>query len=151
MSPTDNRYNSPNLENGTAMKQNVYFTWSILLLSGVLLVIAGCSNKVKVGGTVKFDDGMPLDAGQVFMSNGTFMFQGKILSDGTFSIGEIKDGDGIPPGNYGIWIAGANPSATDQYQTLKIPTKYTNRETSGLTFEVKKNGTKTIDILLEKP
>jgi hypothetical protein len=81
------------------------------------------------------------------------MFFGNIQPDGTFALGEIKDGDGIPPGNYMIWISGANPSeeARNAGAPLRIHSKYTNRDTSGLTFEAKPGGPKTIDIVIEKP
>ena len=140
-------------------KENVVSVQIIAFCFVAMLVFSGCSNKIKVGGTVHFDDGTPLDVGEVYLSNGTFMFSGSIQPDGTFSLGELKDGDGIPPGNYRVWIAGANPlpPTIDEIQAgavaapLKIPVKYTDRDQSGLTFEAKPGGPKTIDIVVEKP
>lgn len=126
-----------------------------------ILCCAGCSQKIKTHGTVKFPDGTPLEKGTVFFSNGIQMFQGEIQSNGTFKIGEIRDGDGIPPGKYKIWISANTQDyvrdavtkeiTNKMMRQIVIDPKYESRETSDLTFEVKPGGSKSIDIVVEKP
>jgi hypothetical protein len=138
------------------MKHLFIVTFLFLILS-----ISGCGNKVSSQGTVKFPDGTPLTKGIVFLSNEMVMYQGEIPSDGTFSIGEMKDGDGIPPGTYKVWISGAN-TWEDVYDEKKekiikrierpvIQPKFTEKDKSGLTFTVEKGKKNRIEIEVENP
>ncbi len=131
------------------------------VLIACILCFVGCSNKVKMHGTVKFSDGAPLEKGTLFFSDGMQMFQGEIRPDGTFEIGEIQDGDGIPPGNYKAWLA-ANTldyevdPVTKQptgktIRTILIDPKFEDRETSGLSFVVETGRNQPIEIVVEKP
>jgi len=140
---------------------------NFLLLLGVLVLvlIAGCSGKSSVSGAVTYmDDGQPLTRGDVFFRNadGTRMYQGAIKPDGSFALGEIKDGDGIPPGSYKVWIANANttdydldeegrPKSTRMIEIVLIDPKYTSPATSDLTFEIKSGERKSLDIVVEAP
>ena len=131
------------------------------LILGVLFV-CGCSGKVHVHGTVKYPDGLPLEKGTVCVGNDLVTFMGAIRAGGTFALGEIKDGDGIPPGSYKVWIANANttdydldeegnPRSRKMIEVVLIDPKYTSPSTSDLTFEVKPGERKSLDIIVEAP
>ena len=134
----------------------------LLLLAVAFIFTSGCSDKVGVNGTVKFSDGEPLTQGTVFFRNaeGTRMYQGALQTDGSFALGEIRDGDGIPSGSYTAWIAGANRTdyARDadgnltgkQVNVVLIDPKYETPETADLSFTIEQKKTR-IDILVERP
>lgn len=135
-----------------------YF-YTLLLL--VLVCCLGCTGRIPAHGVVKFSDGTPLESGTIFMSNGLVMFQGGLQENGRFSIGEWKDGDGIPPGQYRVWIANANKienvydktgeKVVKRIDITVIDRKYESPDTSGLTFEVKPGQKNEIEIIIEKP
>ena len=130
----------------------------ILLILVAVLVFTGCSNKIKIKGTVTFEDGSPLEQGQIMLESDKNRVSGKIHKDGSFTLGELKDGDGVPEGNYDVWITGTfvYPEVTDstdrtvtqRYGSEKnlIPRNYNLRSQSGLTFKVEKGGSKSLDI-----
>ena len=144
------------------------------LLSIVLPLLAvvfavGCGDP-KVTGKVTFPDGTPLTRGQVMFQKDGFVASADIRSDGTYSAGKNKDGDGIPPGKYEVFIAGASllggpqnveaqppsglgsadPRAHSMAQAISlVHSKYTSPNTSGLTVEVK--GSTKFDIKVEPP
>jgi hypothetical protein len=133
----------------------------ISIFCAIILCCGGCSEKVSSQGTVKFPDGTPLGVGTVYLSNGLVMYQGAIQKDGTFSIGELKDGDGIPPGTYKVWIADAN-TTENVYDAKKeniikridhiiIDPKFTDKNTSNLQFMIGKGQKNQIEIVVEKP
>lgn len=138
------------------MKHSPY----LLVFLLVLVFFAGCSKKIKVHGSVRFSDGVPLTEGTVFLSDGLLMYHGEIAPDGSFRLGEIREGDGMPPGRYSAWVA-ANKEEyeTDaqgkptgkRIKTNLIDPKYTNRKTSGLTFEIMPGKRNAIEITVEKP
>ena len=93
-----------------------------------------------------------------------FVASGNIQADGTYSAGKNKDGDGLPPGQYQVFITGAlvynsgetvtDPSTGASYTPSLPPTelvagKYTSPGSSGLTVEVK--GNTVFDISVEPP
>ncbi|MDR1959968.1 MAG: carboxypeptidase-like regulatory domain-containing protein, partial [Planctomycetaceae bacterium] len=76
----------------------------LILSSGLflMLLISGCgSGQVKGAGTVKYDTGEPVPFGMVIFSTDTNQYTGEI-KDGVFSLGGIRPGDGLPPGNYQV-------------------------------------------------
>ena len=98
----------------------------------MVLLVNGCGNGgVKGGGTVSFSDGTLLDRGTVVFSNAQHQYTGTIQSDGTFNLGGLKPGDGLPPGTYRVAV-------TDVYdgETPILDVKYESPESSGITFEV---------------
>lgn len=144
------------------------FFFPMLTVSLILLI--GCSNQVRVSGKVTFDDGSPVTAGKVIFENDAF-FQavGQIKPDGTYRLGSYDLADGVPRGNYKVYITGAvsaeERSVSTRAQTGEksmgkssvsmpvftklIHSKYEKPETSGLTCDVKKS---TIyDIKVERP
>jgi hypothetical protein len=141
-------------------------TQYILLIVTLIIfatLISGCSGKVSVTGSVKYSDGEPLAKGSVCFRNeeGTRMFQGALKPNGTFDLGEIMDGDGIPAGKYSAWIAGANTTdyvrtargdlTNQQTHEILIDPKFESPETSGLTFEIERGKKANLDITVERP
>ncbi|MDR0327690.1 MAG: hypothetical protein LBI05_05270 [Planctomycetaceae bacterium] len=81
---------------------NFVFRCGMCLLLFVCLFATGCSKYVKVSGTVTYSDNdEPVMFGTVVFSNPTEEGRGAI-KDGKYSVGRIKDGDGILPGTYTI-------------------------------------------------
>lgn len=81
---------------------NLVFRYNTGVLLLVWLCALGCSQNVKVSGTITYsDDGEPVKSGNVFFASETEMGRAAI-KDGKYSIGRINDGDGIPRGTYTI-------------------------------------------------
>ncbi len=125
-----------------------------LLIFVVLLLGAGCSKYVRVNGKITFPDGQPLTAGEVIFTDDVFAGRAVVRSDGTFRMGRIKDGDGIPRGIYKVYLSGAtssvpSPNGGPEISTLLVSNKYLTPETSGLTCTVE--GATVFDFTVEKP
>jgi hypothetical protein len=123
------------------------------------LMLMGCSNRVKISGTVTFDDGEPLTRGSVCFraENGT-TYQGYLNKSGYYAPGELRDGDGIPAGTYKVWVAGTDESleiqgkngSVSQFQIIvHVDPQYTSPDTGKLSFEAKRGGTKKFDFTVE--
>jgi len=136
-----------------------YHFFSFLM---ILLFVTGCSGKVPLGGTVTFsDDGTPLTRGAVFFQSDKLVAQGAIKSDGTFRVGTDKLTDGLPPGTYKVYIAGAELSELVPYAggadgqgmrqklTPLIDSKYTNINTSDLSVVID-GKTRKFDIQVDR-
>lgn len=79
-------------------------------LGFLLLCLVGCgSGKVHVTGKVTFPDGTPLATGSVAFHSPGYVVYGDIKSDGTYNVGELKDGDGIKPGSYTVSVRATAP------------------------------------------
>ena len=80
--------------------RNCYFR----LMPGVLLLclfLTGCgSGNVSVTGTVTYSDtGEPVMSGMIVFSSDDVIGRAAI-NNGRYSIGVLRDGDGVPPGTY---------------------------------------------------
>jgi hypothetical protein len=122
-------------------------------------LVSGCGgDKVSLKGKVTFkEDGTPLTCGMVCFETDTFAARGPLTSDGTYQVTSVKKNDGIPKGSYKVFIFGAeaaveNPSGgmREARSVPLVAQKYTNRDTSGLTFEVD-GTTKEFNFEVEKP
>jgi len=128
---------------------------SLCFTIGLTIGCGSDGNKMKISGTVTFsDDGSPLTTGTVMMTSSTKYVRGDLNDKGEYSLGELKDGDGVPLGEYRVSICGAYeatlpdpPYSTPSY----IHAKYESPDRSGLKFEVKKDGPKTFDIKVDRP
>ncbi|MDR1479533.1 MAG: hypothetical protein LBJ00_11395 [Planctomycetaceae bacterium] len=123
------------------MNKNLIFVLLILLL-----LFIGCSNKVELGGKVTFsDDGTPLGVGEVCFETDTYFARGKLKPDGSYVVGSLSAKDGIPPGNYRVYIIDAEEKTgeKDKFGTeiteQLIDIKFTSSLTSGLTADVSKS------------
>ena len=74
--------------------------FALALVASLLTITTGCSPNVKVTGTVSYEDGSPVRSGQVQLE-GSILGRGRI-TDGQFSLGLKKDGEGVPPGDYEV-------------------------------------------------
>lgn len=112
-----------------------------------LVFLPGCGNGlVPVQGKVTYEDGSPVEEGTVigeaFIAEKPVMVQGNLGKGGAFALGTNKPGDGALPGSYkGIVI----PKTLSEAEASKggvpaVHKKYSNYETSGITFEVKGHG-----------
>src|SRR5262245_16588694 len=80
-----------------------------LAVVAVLAGAAGCSGgRQPVRGRVTYPDGTPVTEGNVIGQMGegvtSVTVQGEIKSDGTFSWGTERPGDGAPPGKYKVTV-----------------------------------------------
>ena len=134
-------------------------TRTLLGVVVVALVVAlpGCgSGRATVTGTVRYDDGTPVEAGSVIgeaTADGKLVaVQGTIKKDGSFSWGGDREGDGALPGKYKVIVV---PVSLSEYQlsqgeTPAVDGKYTRYESSGLSFEVKE-GRNEFNITVTRP
>jgi len=129
----------------------------IFLLVGILGIF-GCSRNVPLTGTVVFsDDGTPVPRGIVVLSTPTFVAQGSIQPDGTFTIGSTGVDDGLPRGTYAVTVLGVGDvrvtydadGRPNEHRTPLIDPKYESEETSGLQFTVD-GKTRTFDIRVDR-
>ena len=142
-----------------------------LIFIGLILLMSalGCSQNYPLKGKITYADGTPITAGMVNFASETSLSRGKIQSDGSYVVGTLKDGDGLPKGSYKIYITGAEvameakppkgvqkvdsmgkPVATlAAYRKLVHP-KYMTTEQTPLTCDVpvEKN---RFDIIVEPP
>ena len=128
------------------------------LLCAVLVV--GCSNSIKVSGTVVFDDDQsPLTVGTVLLQSNTHVAKGQIDSAGHFRISSVNNDDGVPPDVYRVAVLGAvkmlergiNESTgmpVSREPILLIQSKYMDPKTSGITFDTSKD--KVLNIVVER-
>ncbi|MDR1925414.1 MAG: hypothetical protein LBQ66_13670 [Planctomycetaceae bacterium] len=118
--------------------------FSLLIPLFVVLMFFGCGGKfVPFSGKVTTSDGQPYTKGYVIFTNGKESARGKLQADGTYKLDSLRDGDGLAPGNYQVYLSGFQENiGTDNepiYQS-DIDLKYDNPDTSGLSCEVKKGG-----------
>jgi len=129
---------------------------SILIVLCILLGLAvgcGSGNKIKVSGHATFsDDDSPLTAGTVVLESETTRVMGELNNKGYFALGELRDGDGVPLGQYRVTISGAREQLPNGFPgKYFVDSKYERPDTSGLTFEAKKGGPNTFDIKVDRP
>ena len=98
---------------------NFVFRIGTGILFLVCLFIAGCgSGNVTVTGTVTYSDtGEPVKSGTVMFSNEKTQGRGTI-KDGTYSVGLMEDGEGVPPGTYTV---SANSFPMSNMSTSTMP------------------------------
>ena len=127
----------------------------LILLTLSAMLLSGCG-QTKVTGTVSFPDGSPLTTGTIIFEDDKNSYTATIKDDGSFKMGMLKDGEGIPPGQYRVAIMAVDPESDNDVETqatskarfLTHP-KYASSRTSGITYDVQKN--MNITITVEKP
>jgi hypothetical protein len=127
------------------------------LFAPILLLVAGCSSgRYPVAGHVLYQDGTPVDAGTVIaeatIDGKAVAVQGNIGTDGYFSWGATRPGDGALPGHYKVIVVprALGDSELSQGKRPAVPGKYTRYETSGLSYEVKPESN-TFNITVSRP
>jgi len=126
----------------------------ILLVVGVLLVGAtGCGNSQnRLSGTVKFEDGSPVTQGSVVFLKEGYMARGTIQPDGSYTVGSLTESDGLPNGEYRVYIEGAeveDPQSPSGMRSM-VDAKMNSPETSDLKYKSPDDGDK-LDIVVSKP
>ena len=119
--------------------------------------LAGCGKGMRsVEGDVTFKDGQPLKGGMVIFEPMNPQAQnisprGDIGEDGKFQMSTFAAGDGVPEGQYRVYLTPPLPANPNDIGRVKfVPAKYESPETSGLTFEVTSTK-KPLRIALERP
>ena len=129
------------------------YRYAFLLCLLICLVVAGCGKNKRLTGKVTFTDGTPAKNGTVIFRTDTFQARGEIKSDGSYKMSSESENDGIPPGNYQVYVQGITkmpppvPGKMIPPVSL-IDSKYENADTSGLTCKVPAPGNK-FNIVLE--
>jgi hypothetical protein len=101
------------------------------------MLLSGCGNGyISFGGKVTFEeDGSPLTQGIVVFTTDTFQAEGAIHSDGTYQLGSVSQKDGLPPGNYKVFVTGAGNTVKEKFVS-SIDLLFTDRQTTPLICEV---------------
>ena len=121
---------------GNSMKKPTF-----LLCLLFCLFAAGCSGNKRLTGKVTFDDGSPAPNGSVILEKDNHISRGEIHPDGTYRVSSEGENDGIPPGEYKVYVTGVSEMPPQMPGMMIPPTplcepKYTNPDTSGLTCKI---------------
>jgi len=124
------------------------------LLVGILAVVGcGRSNLHRVAGRVSFADGSPVKAGRVVVEYGDGRSAwGSVKSDGSFTIGTQREGDGMRAGTFRVTVKDAivpvEKGEPGEFKAI-VHKRFADPATSGLEFTVPE---KTVwEIVVEKP
>ena len=106
---------------------------SLILL---FVFLAGCGGNKKLTGTITYPDGSPVPVGFVYFESKTSNFQsrGEIMSNGTYEVGSITAKDGIPPGEYAVFVISERRG--DSGRLPLVAPKYTSAATSEIVCKV---------------
>lgn len=132
----------------TNYKQNLWY----VLIFVCLLAITGCGTNVRVSGTVTFSDGSSLKKGKITFENDQVFYYGKIQKNGSFSLGVVKDGQGIPPGKYRVAVESYDVEGKGSEEVLIhfVAEKFRNSSTSGIEYNITEKTTNIV-IVVDKP
>ncbi|MDR1492472.1 MAG: hypothetical protein LBT05_07110 [Planctomycetaceae bacterium] len=121
------------------------FSYFAILL--FVLCFAGCGSNVGLKGKVVFsDDKSPISCGTICFDSGSVLSRGTIRSDGAFTMGLLKETDGLPSGTYKVFFidvhgqTGTSKTSDgtpgEPIYTSLIHKKYLSANTSELTQTV---------------
>ncbi|MDR1268779.1 MAG: carboxypeptidase-like regulatory domain-containing protein [Planctomycetaceae bacterium] len=134
------------------MKKIKYGFIILVLITGLI----GCSNHVKLSGKVTYSDtGEPLESGTVIFlpESETFQARGEIEKNGSYVLATFKENDGLPPGNYRVYVNSAYRYETRENaptaEIRLVTDKFTSPETSGLVFKVD-SSTRNFDFQVDR-
>jgi hypothetical protein len=126
------------------------------LIAAVLLgCFAGCGSGMQpVRGKVTLPDGKPAAGSQVVFESEQeakkISARGDVQGDGTFELSTFKPGDGVPPGKYKVQVNPPPMLNAEGPSISPFNAKYSNFNTSGLEFEVKRGGQNDFPIQVTK-
>jgi hypothetical protein len=139
-----------------ALTINITLRTLLVLTLMMTVALVGCSQNVPLSGKVTFsDDGSPVTFGNVFFLTPTTVAQAGIRKDGTYTVGSIKETDGMPRGEYQVYLvveevrSSVRGGQSQNTYTSLIDPKYTNPETSGLVF-IADGKKRTMDIQVDR-
>ena len=96
---------------------------SVLLMTSLLI---GCSDQKQIKGKVTLLDGTPLANGRVIFEKEGFNASGEIQKDGSYIMGTLKHNDGVPKGEYLVYVTGATKhDKTFEMKTYTVDMKPT--------------------------
>ena len=127
----------------------------IIIFFLISAIAAGCGKgHVPMGGRVTFaDSNEPLTTDAVVFIAQNFQSRGNLDKDGRYTIGSYTDTDGLPPGEYSVYVHGAVRYEEDEKGRIKtivlVDPRFTDASTSGLKFHVD-GTTRTFDFQVEK-
>ena len=130
------------------MRKPLMLSFGLLCL---FFLAVGCGKNCSLKGKVVFsDDQTPLESGTVCLVSDQGIARGSIDKNGYYVVGSVGARDGLPPGNYRIYLTDTalieeNPGGLPRI-TPRIDQKYAKPETSGLTVEVKSSTTYNIQV-----
>jgi len=133
------------------MRKHFLFCFGLFCL---LFLAIGCGKNCSLKGKVVFsDDQTPLTLGTICLVSDKGIARGDIDKDGNYVVGSVSAKDGLPPGNYRIYLTDteifepvAGPVAGLPRRVPQIEDKYSQPDTSGLTLEVKSSMTHNIEV-----
>ena len=134
----------------------MYNKVTFLMTVAISLVAIGCSENVSIRGKVTFsDDQSPLTVGMVFFDTDSYQARGLLAPDGTYELGSTGLKDGLPPGEYRVYVSGASisdPNVPPEANAPPLPLidpKYESGLTSGLSVKVDRS-TRTFDFSVDR-
>lgn len=110
----------------------------------VAMALPGCGPRDRhyVTGTVRYSDGTPIPEGRLIIEYGPeepLQASATIQPDGSFRVGEIKDGDGMQAGTVRVGVVAIHYEYGEGGTFKEVPLcdeRYLLPETSGLVFQV---------------
>lgn len=128
--------------------------YTLLLCLLICLIAAGCSGNKRLSGKVTFSDGEPAPKGVVIFEKENFISKGEIQPDGSYKLSSVAANDGIPPGEYKVYVTGVTEMPPAPPGVIAMPiylcdSKFENPETSGLTCKIPAPGNR-FDITIER-
>ena len=124
----------------------------LFALAVVTGFVAGCGGSgTSVTGTVKYSDGTPVPAGMVMFTGEKYSATGEIKADGTYEMGSLRPGDGVPAGKYQVSIGGEAVGSDYEKKPALVDKKFTDPSTSGLEVTIEEGASKEFPIVVEKP
>jgi|SRR6516162_5865052 hypothetical protein len=139
------------------VKDHIRRRLTVLAALAFLAGVAGCGDgRCTVHGRVVYEDGSPVTEGIVIGEKAEgdrrVKTQGSLKSDGTFSWGTLRPGDGAEPGNYRVVVVprAVGEKEASQGMLPAVDLKFSNPQTSGIDFEVKP-GRNELNITVTKP
>lgn len=117
----------------------------VLFFALIVPFLYGCGMNVPGVGTCKLEDGTPLTDCSVVFFNENYEYTGKLNADGSFSIGGLKEKDGLPVGKYKVILRYPQPYP-DEYPASPI---YLSANTSGFEVDVTTNRKQRFDFVMK--
>lgn len=136
----------------------------ITLIILTIVCFSGCSRNVPLSGKITFEDnGEPLKTGTIGFVSGNSQARADIDAEGNYTLGFQQVGDGMPKGEYKIYIHAVQlemitgpdrdndglEDVVSRIETPLIAEKYKSPETSGLVFNAD-GKTQTFNIKIER-